>query len=142
MSAGSTIGGYFGFYNQHYTAVMLNGRYLQGYGDGTSITVNILGGQISTTEGTDGPGHNMSTHQGSEFDVNLREDSEDHELVSAIHRAQYSGSIGYVPMVFFSGTKRIFDCEVLVSAPGSLATGGPQQGTQTYRFATKKPFLY
>ncbi len=136
------IGGYFGFYNQHYTSVMLNGRYLQGLGDGTSVNIGSLGGQVTTTEGTDGPGHNMSTHQGTEFDVTVREDSDDHEFVSNLHRAQYSGSIGYVPMVFFSGTKRVFDCQVLISSPGPLATGGPQMGSHTYRFATKKQFLY
>lgn len=129
------------FYNQHFTLVNLNGRYLSGYMDGTPIRLTPQGGQVSTTEGTDGPGHNMATKQGHMIEVDLREESPDHEYIANINRAQYEGG-GYVPLTLYTGTQRVFTCNVLVSQPGDLATGGPQQGSHTYTFITKKTDLY
>lgn len=129
------------FYNQHFTGVNLNGRWLQGFMDGTAVRLTPLGGQVTTTEGTDGPGHNMATKQGHTIEVDLREDSPDHEYIASINRYQYDGGT-YVPLALYTGTARVFDCEVLVSQHGELATGGPEQGAHTYTFVTKKSDLY
>lgn len=142
LGAASTFGSSAdNFYNQHFTAVNVNGRLLEGYADGTSVRLNRLGGQITTTEGTDGPGHNMATKQGYIIEVDLREESPDHEYLMDINRAQYDGG-GYVSVTVFTGDKRVFTCRALVGAGGNLNTGGAQQGSITYQLATKTLDLY
>lgn len=129
------------FYNQHFTGVNLNGHWLTGFMDGTSIRLQPQGGLVSITEGTDGPGHNMATKQGHIIEIDLREESPDHEYIASINRYQYEGG-GYVPLTLYTGTKRVFTCEVLVSQGGELSTGGPEQGSHTYTLVTKKTDLY
>ena len=131
----------FDFYNQHFTGINLNGHMIQGFMDGTAIRLQPLGGQVTTTEGTDGPGHNMATKQGHIIEFDLREESPDHEFIASINRYQYDGG-GYVPCSLYTGTARVFDCMALVSQHGDLATGGPQQGAHTYTLVTKKSDLY
>lgn len=128
-------------YNQHFVTVNLNGRWLQGFMDGTPITITPIAGQVSTTEGTDGPGHNIATKQGCTITIDLRESSPDHSYIARINKQQYDGG-GYVPMTLVTGTGRYFTCDVLVSQPGALTTGGPEQGSHTYTFVTKKTDLY
>lgn len=129
------------FYNQHITGVNVNGRWLTGYADGNPIRFNPQGGQVTITEGTDGPGLNIATKQGHIIEIDIREDSDDHDYLAAINKQQYNGG-GLVPMAFYTGTGRTFTCQVLISQPGELTTGGPQQGYHTYTFVTKKTDLY
>ena len=51
-------------YNQKNNKIIFNGIATQGFADGTSITVEFVGGEADITEGTDGGGLNIATVQG------------------------------------------------------------------------------
>lgn len=129
-------------YRQQITAAVINGYPLQCLADGSPYRIQPVGGETSLTEGTDGGGINIGTAQGNIIEVDLREDSDDHEYLMDLHRNQSEGGPG-VPLVFYTGTDYVFSAaEVYVSAPGPLATGGAKQGSRTYKFVTNKKYMY
>lgn len=129
-------------YRQKITGVVFNNVPLQGMMDGASVRVRPVGGEVQPTEGTDGPGVNIATKQGHIIEVDLREDSPNHEYINDVNRNQAEGGPG-VPIVLWMGTTRVFSAaETYVGAPGQLSTGDKKQGAHTYTFYTKKSDLY
>ncbi len=129
-------------YRQQVTAVIFNGLPLQGLAEGASVRIKPLGGNVQVTEGTDGPGINIAAKQGHIIEVDIREDSGDHEYLMDVNRNQAEGGPG-VPLALYMGTDRVFSCaEAYVGAPGDLSTGDKKMGKQTYTFITRKSDLY
>lgn len=129
-------------YRQKITSIIFNSVPLQGLMEGASVRIRPVGGEVQPTEGTDGPGVNIATRQGHIVEVDIREDSPDHEFINDVGRNQSNGGPG-VGLVLYMGTSRVFSTdEAYVGAPGQLSTGDKKQGAHTYTFYTKKPDLY
>ena len=121
-------------YNQKNTKLIFNGVPNQGFGTGTSISVEIVGGEADITEGTDGGGLNISTVQGIRITATYRETSPSVELFNAAIEAQQALSTVNVVMLQTGANVKYTLTNALVSKPDTLSTGDKTQGEQTYTF--------
>lgn len=128
-------------YNQKLTSASINGMILEGFAEGTPIRFNHDGGEVSKTQGADGPGINRATPQGATIEIDLREDSPSNFVLNDMIRNQVAGGPS-LTMVLYTGCQVTFTGKVQISVPGQLATGGPQMGSMTYTFVTKETWLY
>ena len=121
-------------YNQKNTKLIFNGVPTQGFGTGTSISVEFVGGEADITEGTDGGGLNISTVQGIRITATYRETSPSVELFNAAIEAQQALSAVNVVMLQTGANVKYTLTNALVSKPDTLSTGDKTQGEQTYTF--------
>lgn len=121
-------------YNQKNTKIIFNGVVAQGYGEGTSIQVEWVGGEADISEGTDGGGLNIATVQGMRISATFRETSPSVDLFDAAIEAQQSLSTTNVVMLQTGASVKYTLLNALVSKPENLSTGDKKQGTQTYTF--------
>jgi hypothetical protein len=121
-------------YNQKNTKVILNGIATQGYAEGTSITVEFVGGEADISEGTDGGGLNIATVQGIRVTASYRETSPSNDLLSAAIEAQQNLSTTNVVLLQTGANVKYTLTNALVSKPETLSTGDKKQGSQTYTF--------
>ena len=121
-------------YNQKNTKIIFNGVVTQGYGEGTSIQVEWVGGEADISEGTDGGGLNIATVQGMRISASYRETSPSVDLFDAAIEAQQSLSTTNVVMLQTGASVKYTLLNALVSKPENLSTGDKKQGTQTYTF--------
>ena len=120
-------------YSQKGTILNVKGLPISGFMDGASIKVTYDGGEVEKTEGTDGAGLNVATHQGATISFTLRETSTDNEVLRGIFEAQQYASVmqpvSIIPCTLISGggvVVAMTDC--LISPPGELSTGDKKQG--------------
>lgn len=121
-------------YNQKNTKVIFNGIATQGYAEGTSITVEFVGGEADISEGTDGGGLNIATVQGIRVTASYRETSPSNDLFGTAIEAQQNLSTTNVVMVQTGANVKYTLTNALVSKPDTLSTGDKKQGSQTYTF--------
>lgn len=121
-------------YNQKNTKVIFNGITTQGYAEGTSITVEFVGGEADISEGTDGGGLNIATVQGIRVTASYRETSPSNDLFGTAIEAQQNLSTTNVVMVQTGANVKYTLTNALVSKPDTLSTGDKKQGSQTYTF--------
>ena len=121
-------------YNQKNTKVIFNGIATQGYAEGTSITVEFVGGEADISEGTDGGGLNIATVQGIRVTASYRETSPSNDLFSAAIEAQQNLSTTNVVLLQTGANVKYTLTNALVSKPDTLSTGDKKQGSQTYTF--------
>lgn len=125
-------------YNQKNTKVLMNGISLQGFANGTSITVEFVGGEVDISEGTDGGGLNIATIQGIKVSVTLRETSPSIDLINSQIELQQISSIPCVVMIQTGANVKYTLTNALVSKPDNLSTGDKTQGSQQYTFVATK----
>lgn len=121
-------------YNQKNNKIIFNGLATQGFADGTSITVEFVGGEADITEGTDGGGLNIATVQGIKISATYRETSPSVELFDAAIEAQQNLSVTNVVLFQTGANVKYTLTNALVSKPENLSTGDKKQGSQTYTF--------
>ena len=121
-------------YNQKNTKVIFNGIATQGYAEGTSITVEFVGGEADISEGTDGGGLNIATVQGIRVTASYRETSPSNDLFSTAIEAQQNLSTTNVVLLQTGANVKYTLTNALVSKPETLSTGDKKQGSQTYTF--------
>lgn len=121
-------------YNQKNTKLIFNGITTQGFGEGTSITVEFVGGEADISEGTDGGGLNIATVQGIKITATYRETSPSVDLFSAAILAQQKLSTTNVVLLQTGANVKYTLLNALVSKPDTLSTGDKKQGTQQYTF--------
>lgn len=121
-------------YNQKNTKIIFNGVTTQGFGEGTSIQVEWVGGEADISEGTDGGGLNIATVQGIRISASYRETSPSVDLFDAAIEAQQSLSTTNVVLLQTGASVKYTLLNALVSKPDNLSTGDKKQGTQTYTF--------
>lgn len=121
-------------YNQRNNKVIWNGIPLSGYADGTSITVEFVGGEVDITEGTDGGGLNIATTQGIKISVTLRETSSSADTLNAAIDLQQTMSNPSVVLLQTGANVKYTVTNALVSKPENLTTGDKKQGSQVYTF--------
>lgn len=121
-------------YNQKNTKIIFNGVTTQGFGEGTSIQVEWVGGEADISEGTDGGGLNIATVQGIRISASYRETSPSVNLFDAAIEAQQSLSTTNVVLLQTGASVKYTLLNALVSKPDNLSTGDKKQGTQTYTF--------
>jgi hypothetical protein len=101
--------------------------------DGASIKVTYDGGEVEKTEGTDGAGLNVATHQGATISFTLRETSTDNNFLRGIFETQQFASVmqpvSAIPCSLITGGGVIVAMtNCLISPPGELSTGDKKQG--------------
>jgi hypothetical protein len=75
---------------------------------------------------------NMATHQGTQIQFTLREDSPSREYLFCLHNSQYNGADG-VTVIMRSGVDVLETLtNSIVSLPGELSTGDKTQGSLQY----------
>lgn len=121
-------------YNQKNTKLIFNGIATQGFGEGTSISVEFVGGEADITEGTDGGGLNIATVQGIRITATYRETSPSIELFSAAIEAQQNLSTTNVVLLQTGANVKYTLTNALISKPETLSSGDKKQGSQTYTF--------
>jgi len=119
-------------YSQETTTLIVGGIPIVGFMDGSSITVTYDGGEVSKTEGTDGPAVNMATRQGGTITFTLQEVSPSHTALDAARNLMRFTRVG-VPVVLSTGAGLVYTLTgAVLSNPGQLATGGKTQGGIQY----------
>lgn len=121
-------------YNQKNTKLLFNGVPTQGFADGTSITVEFVGGEVEITEGTDGGGLNIATTQGIRITASYRETSPSIELFETARELQQTLSTPSVVMLQTGANVKYTLTNALVSKPDQLSSGDKRQGSQTFTF--------
>lgn len=121
-------------YNQKNTKLIFDGVPTQGFADGTSITVEFVGGEVEITEGTDGGGLNIATTQGIKITASYRETSPSVELFETARELQQTLSTPSVVMLQTGANVKYTLTNALVSKPENLSSGDKRQGSQTYTF--------
>jgi hypothetical protein len=120
-------------YSQKGAVLNVKGLPISGFMDGSSIKVTWDGGEVEKTEGTDGAGLNLATHQGATISFTLRETSSDNSVLRGIFEAQqYAGVFGDVTVVpcalITGGGVAVAMANCLIGPPGELSTGDKKQG--------------
>jgi hypothetical protein len=120
-------------YSQKGIVLVVKGLPVSGFMDGSSIKVTFDGGEVEKTEGTDGAGLNVATHQGATISFTLRETSPFNTVLRGIFEAQQFGSIlrdvAVVPCALITGGGvAVAMANCLISPPGELSTGDKKQG--------------
>lgn len=121
-------------YNQKNTKLIFNGVATQGFADGTSISVEFVGGEVDITEGTDGGGLNIATTQGIKITATYRETSPSIELFQAAIELQQTLSTPNVVLLQTGANVKYTLTNALVSKPDTLSSGDKKQGSQTFTF--------
>jgi len=121
-------------YNQKNTKLIFNGVPTQGFADGTSISVEFVGGEVDITEGTDGGGLNIATTQGIRITATYRETSPSIDLFSAAIELQQTLSTPNVVQLQTGANVKYTLTNALVSKPDTLSSGDKRQGSQQYTF--------
>ena len=114
-------------YNQKTHSIALDGVSIVGLFSGTPIVVTTDGGEVTKTQGTDGPSINIATQQGGTIQFTLRQTSQSRKFLRDLHKRQIEGGAG-VSAVVFDGAKAVYrlnDC--YLSAPGEVSTGDKEQ---------------
>ena len=111
-------------YSQQTVSVIVAGLPMDGFMDGTSVTVSYKGGEVDVTEGTDGPGLNMASRQGGSIKFTLRENSRSFAYLNAL-RLMYEGlPVATGVAVVTTGTRDIITLgNFLINRPGDRVTG-------------------
>ena len=119
-------------YNQKNTTLTIDGTTIQDFGEGTSITFTLDGGEVQKTQGTDGAGINIASDQGATLAFTLRENSRSVQFVQDIIVRQRNNGAG-VTIVLRTGGDILFTMtDSFIGNPGELATGDKTQGTLQY----------
>ena len=121
-------------YNQNNVKLIFNGVPTQGFADGTSVTVEFVGGEVDITEGTDGGGLNIATTQGIRITATYRETSPSVDLFDAAIELQQRLSTPNIVLLQTGANVKYTLTNALVSKPDTLSSGDKKQGSQTYTF--------
>lgn len=121
-------------YNQKNTRLLFNGIVTSGFAEGTSITVEFVGGEADITEGTDGGGLNIATLQGIRIQATYRETSPSIDFFDRAIIAQQEFSATNTVTLQTGANVRYTLTKALVSKPDNLSSGDKKQGSQTYTF--------
>lgn len=125
------------YYNQANTSVSYNGYNLKGLGSGTSISVEIIGGEVSITEGTDGGSMNLSTEQGARVTLIFKETSDSLPVIESFRQSQKLSNTTSGVMVITTGADILYtlnDC--LIGKPETLSTGDKEMGSISISFVS------
>ena len=123
-------------YAQNLVTVLYDGLPITDLAEGSSVDIEIDGGKVEKTEGTDGASINVGTAQGATCKVRLKETSPAHAALYGENLAQQFGAPGGVLSVM-SGTLVLHSLlNAFISAPGPLSTGDKKQGTIEYTFVS------
>ena len=125
------------FYNQAQTSAVYNGYPLQGLGEGASISIEIVGGEVDITEGTDGGSLNQATEQGAKVNITFKETSDSIPFLESCRSAQKLTSSTSGVLVISTGAQALHtltDC--LISPPQELSTGDKKMGSIKYTFVS------
>lgn len=121
-------------YNQKNTKLIFNGIVTQGFAEGTSISVEFVGGDVDITAGTDGGGLNIGTMQGIKITATYRETSPSIALFNAAIALQQNTSAVNTVMLQTGANVKYTLAPCLVSKPGNLSSGDSKQGSQEFTF--------
>ena len=121
-------------YNQKNTKLIFNGVATQGFAEGTSISVEFVGGEVDITEGTDGGGLNIATTQGIRITATYRETSPSVDLFQTAIELQQTLSTPNVVLLQTGANVKYTLTNALVSKPDTLQSGDKKQGSQTFTF--------
>ena len=121
-------------YNQKNTKLIFNGIVTQGFAEGTSISVEFVGGDVDITAGTDGGGLNIGTIQGIKITATYRETSPSVDMLNAAISLQQQLSSKNVVMLQTGANVKYTLSPCLVSKPGNLTSGDAKQGSQEFTF--------
>ena len=121
-------------YNQKNTKLIFNGIPTQGFADGTSISVEFVGGEVDITEGTDGGGLNIATTQGIRITATYRETSPSVDLFNTAIELQQTLSSPNVVLLQTGANVKYTLTNALVSKPDTLSSGDKKQGSQQFTF--------
>lgn len=121
-------------YNQKNTKLIFNGVATQGFAEGTSISVEFVGGEVDITEGTDGGGLNIATTQGIRITATYRETSPSVDLFQTAIELQQTLSTPNVVLLQTGANVKYTLTNALVSKPDTLSSGDKKQGSQTFTF--------
>ena len=121
-------------YNQKNTKLIFNGIPTQGFAEGTSISVEFVGGEVDITEGTDGGGLNIATTQGIRITATYRETSPSVDLFKTAIELQQTLSSPNVVLLQTGANVKYTLTNALVSKPDTLSSGDKKQGSQQFTF--------
>lgn len=121
-------------YNQKNTKLIFNGVATQGFAEGTSITVEFVGGEVDITEGTDGGGLNIATIQGIRITATYRETSPSIDMFNLAIESQQATSTPNVVLLQTGANVKYTLTNALVSKPDTLSSGDKKQGSQQFTF--------
>jgi len=121
-------------YNQKNTKLVFNGVTTQGFAEGTSITVEFVGGEVDITEGTDGGGLNIATIQGIRIQATYRETSPSIDMFNLAIETQQATSTPNVVLLQTGANVKYTLTNALVSKPDNFSSGDKKQGSQTFTF--------
>ena len=121
-------------YGQKNSRIMINGRQITGFMDGSSIKVSFDGGEVDKTEGTDGPGLNVATDQGGTIGFTLRETTNDYQYLLQLWKLEEANVGTTINCTFMSGSQIVLSMpRALIAKPGELSTGDKKQGGIEFR---------
>ena len=123
-------------YNQNEVTVTIDGVQIQDFFEGAPIVYTWDGGEVQKTEGTDGPGINIATNQGSTLQLTLRETSRSLTFLQGIRMLQENGGPGVVIVLRTGAEILLTMLAAFMSRPGQLSTGDKQQGGIEYTFVS------
>lgn len=124
-------------YAQKDHRLVVGGKALGGFMDGTPFTVEFVGGEVDITEGTDGPGINRATQQGGRLHFTLRETSDDCQYLYDLFQQQ-DFSESTTTAVLYSGSKILYSfSDGCISLPGDLTTGDKKQAGIEFVFVAR-----
>lgn len=119
-------------YSQKNNTLTIDGRTIEGFIEGASITIRYDGGEVDKTQGTDGPGINLATYQGMSILFSLRENSPSQQFLQDLFKRQEQGGEG-VNVVLRTGVNILHTLpNSFISLPGELATGDKKMAGWQY----------
>lgn len=115
-------------YNQKALTVTVDGVTIMDFFEGAPVTYIWDGGEVDKTQGTDGPGINLATNQGSTLQITLRETSRSIGFLQSLRTRQENGGAG-VTVVMRTGAQILLTmADAYIGRPGQLSTGDKRQG--------------
>lgn len=115
-------------YNQKALTVTVDGVTIMDFFEGAPVTYIWDGGEVDKTQGTDGPGINLATNQGSTLQITLRETSRSIGFLQSLRIRQENGGAG-VTVVMRTGAQILLTmADAYIGRPGQLSTGDKRQG--------------
>lgn len=123
-------------YNQKALTITVDGVNITDFMDGASCIITLDGGEVQKTEGTDGPGINLATDQGSTLQFTLRETSRSIKFLNDLRLRQQSGLAGVTAIVRTGANILLTMPDAFISRPGALNTGDKTQGGFQYTLAS------
>ncbi len=115
-------------YNQKALTVTVDGVTIQDYFEGAPLVYTWDGGEVDKTQGTDGPGINLATNQGSTLQITLRETSRSIGFLQSLRTRQENGGAGVTVVVRTGAQILLTMTDSYIGRPGQLATGDKKQG--------------